>query len=419
MTFLEYYLKEENINIIKTISPEEALDIIQKARIGGKRAGEPLGAFPDSVDEPMAIIELPIDMIGDEEIANLKDASNPDRVMDYSKQTITTPIYAKRKRKSDGWYVMDGGHRVTAAILRGDKTIKAIVPISSLPDLKESSEIPLEIRRLKMLGWDVLTKRAKQLPKISDSEFPALNISDAVMDINSLLDMKGMYDEHRRVHYDAHRQEEMFGNYTLPEWFMLLKDISTNGLRNPIFLDVDANGDTKISEGNHRIHALKQLGYTQIPVEYSSKLKEKMSMTESPDPSNYNEILNRFNSVSEIVNSEDWDKLAFGYSSGEITNIPTKDLKIKWRQDYENAKEEIDTGSYKYKDAWDELPPIEVSLEKDKLYIEDGYHRYYYAKKHRIPEIKSEITIKSNPITALGFDSIDDLIHQWKRLKGK
>lgn len=162
MTFLEYYLNEEKINIIKTISPEEALEIVQKARIGGKRAGEPLGAFPDSVDEPMALIDLPIDMIGDEEIASLKDASNPDRVMDYSKQTITTPIYAKRKRKSDGWYVMDGGHRVTAAILRGDKTIKAIVPVSSLPDLKESSD-PSKYNEILILNSRIANRTTSRL----------------------------------------------------------------------------------------------------------------------------------------------------------------------------------------------------------------------------------------------------------------
>jgi len=135
MNFLEYYLKEESsqqIKILKIVDPSEALDIIQKARVGGKRKGEAVGSFPDSVKEPMAIIELPIADIGAEEIETLKSASNPERVLDYSKQKIDVPIYAKRLRRSNGWYVEDGGHRVTAAILRGDKIIKAIVPVSSI-----------------------------------------------------------------------------------------------------------------------------------------------------------------------------------------------------------------------------------------------------------------------------------------------
>jgi len=281
MNFLEYYLKEESlqqIKILKILGPDEALDIIQKARVGGKRKGEAVGSFRDEVTEPMAIIDLPIADIGDEEIETLKSASNPDRVRDYSKQIIDAPIYAIRKKRSNGWYVSDGGHRVTAAILRGDTTIKTIVPVSSLPsDIKE----------------------------------------------------------------------------------------------------------------------------------------------QSADPSEHNKILMGFNSISEIVKSEAWDKLAFGFESGAILNIPTKDLKVKYRQDYDNAKDEIESGAYKYKDAWDDLPPIEVALEKGKLYIEDGYHRYYYAKKNKIPSIRSEVTIKMNPITTLGFKSIDDLIHQWERLKGK
>jgi ParB-like chromosome segregation protein Spo0J len=55
--------------------------------------------------------------------------SDSDRVNEYSKLNIDTPIYAFKPRKTNEWYVSDGGHRVTAALQRGDKTIPAIVPL--------------------------------------------------------------------------------------------------------------------------------------------------------------------------------------------------------------------------------------------------------------------------------------------------
>ena len=121
-------------------------------------------------------------------------------------------------------------------------------------------------------------------------------------------------------------------------------------------------------------------------------IKEDASAVQQYDP-----ILKSFNSISELLHSNVWDKMAFGYASDDIAEIPTKLLKIKYRQDYDNAKDEIDSKMYTYKDTWQDLPPIDVSIENGLPYIEDGYHRYYYAKLHRIPTIKSQVTIKSNP----------------------
>jgi hypothetical protein len=132
----------------------------------------------------------------------------------------------------------------------------------------------------------------------------------------------------------------------------------------------------------------------------------------------YDELLKSFPTISALLHSDEWDRMAFGYTPYEVVEIPTKALKVKYPQDYSIAKDEIDSGIYKYKDAWEDLPPIEVSIEEGLPYIDDGYHRYYYAKKNKIPAIKSLITIKSNPFAKLGISNVDDLINRWKFLTG-
>ncbi len=93
---------------------------------------------------------------------------------------------------------------------------------------------------------------------------------DDFISIREALRMKGLSGEKRdwRLHPTI---GAMFGNYTMEEWYSFVKDIAENGLKNPIFLDKDEYGDYKISEGNHRVQALKQLGYDKVPVEYAKR----------------------------------------------------------------------------------------------------------------------------------------------------
>jgi hypothetical protein len=51
------------------------------------------------------------------------------------------------------------------------------------------------------------------------------------------------------------------------EWEDFKKDISENGIRDPIFITVDHNGAALISEGNHRIDAAVEVGLENVPVE--------------------------------------------------------------------------------------------------------------------------------------------------------
>ena len=107
-----------------------------------------------------------------------------------------------------------------------------------------------------------LVKKENSPIPIEKSKFK--NEPDTYMDIKDVLKMTGEYDEKRKTSYDVDKGN-MFGNYTFAEWYLFLKDIAINGIREPIFIIKN-----KISEGNHRVQALKQLGYKKVPVEITN-----------------------------------------------------------------------------------------------------------------------------------------------------
>jgi hypothetical protein len=60
-----------------------------------------------------------------------------------------------------------------------------------------------------------------------------------------------------------------------------------------------------------------------------------------------------------------------------------------------------------------DLTLIDVMYKKGKFHILDGHHRYGYAKELGIKKILVLVKeIADNPITEMGFDSIDELIEQ-------
>lgn len=100
---------------------------------------------------------------------------------------------------------------------------------------------------------------------------------DEYLSAREVKELGGLYDEKRQWRMDK-KIGAMFGNYTMEEWYEFVKDIAINGLKNPIFIDKNEYGDLKVSEGNHRVQALRQLGYKKIPVIYSSLAKEKQKI---------------------------------------------------------------------------------------------------------------------------------------------
>lgn len=114
-------------------------------------------------------------------------------------------------------------------------------------------------------------------------------------------------------------------------------------------------------------------------------------------------------SPSEIIHYP-WDKIAFGFSIGDTITIPLNKLKVKYKDDMLNTEGSMK--SYFKGTPFNDLPLIQVSYDKGKFYIEDGHHRYVYAKQLKLKNIQVEVeNIKDNPILALGLDSVDNLIN--------
>jgi len=112
---------------------------------------------------------------------------------------------------------------------------------------------------------------------------------------------------------------------------------------------------------------------------------------------------------SKEIAMYDWDKLAFGFRVGDIITLPISKIRVKYKDDMLNT-----SGSMKdyFKSiSYSDLPPIEVSYEKGEFFIEDGHHRYVYAKQLGLKDIPVYIDdIKDNSILALGFNGTDDII---------
>lgn len=113
------------------------------------------------------------------------------------------------------------------------------------------------------------------------------------------------------------------------------------------------------------------------------------------------------------------DRLAHGFSEGDIKTIQPKLLKIRWVDDLENVKWEINKSELKPK-QWafkvDLSEPIDVSYwEDDKhnigFYIEDGHHRYMAAKILNKP-LNVNLKIKVNPIKTIAPNMGYDEFHR-------
>jgi len=117
------------------------------------------------------------------------------------------------------------------------------------------------------------------------------------------------------------------------------------------------------------------------------------------------------------------DKMAFGFSEDEIKTLEPNQLNIKWKDDWNNVKEEVQNSGLS-KTAWAKKinlsEPIEVSYKKGKFWVEDGHHRTFAAKVLKKP-LNISLSIEENPIIAMGYDSYDkfmiDLFNKVKSMK--
>lgn len=121
--------------------------------------------------------------------------------------------------------------------------------------------------------------------------------------------------------------------------------------------------------------------------------------------------VSKFNSDEELLRSggisiNALDRAAFGFADSDIKTLMPNQLKIKWKQDWENVKyEQLNSGLSKlqYAKRINLSEPIDVVYEKGNFYVDDGHHRLFAAKVLKVP-LNVNLTIEESPLKHLGYD---------------
>lgn len=123
--------------IASAISPEDAAPLLSKIRAGDERSKNKGDQRPEPVLRPVVLARVPIASLPERVIQQLRETTSAERVKGYAAQKIDTPAILTALRSGDGFGVSDGGHRIMAAIARGDTHIPAFVPVGSYELLKK------------------------------------------------------------------------------------------------------------------------------------------------------------------------------------------------------------------------------------------------------------------------------------------
>jgi len=142
------------------LPPEKAERVVASVRAGrhdSKNKG--VNGGREFIKEPLVPVRLPLSLFDEEYRQFIRESTNPDRVEAYSKIRIHEPVYAMPPRRSaTSWHVSDGGHRLMAALRRGDTSINAMVPLSSRESLTGVS--------LSMFPFDIALDRFSEVQKM-------------------------------------------------------------------------------------------------------------------------------------------------------------------------------------------------------------------------------------------------------------
>jgi hypothetical protein len=135
--------KRDSEVVFYPLTHEEARERMTKAWYGpfGKHAGETVPpGFDPAGNEPgeWAWVAIPLDWIAPNERGERYDGTvDIDRAMRYAEAKIEAEVTLGYRGNGAWARVIDGGHRVSAARIRGDKTIPAIMKMRSLKALLE------------------------------------------------------------------------------------------------------------------------------------------------------------------------------------------------------------------------------------------------------------------------------------------
>lgn len=103
------------------------------------------------------------------------------------------------------------------------------------------------------------------------------------------------------------------------------------------------------------------------------------------------------------ISTDALDRAAFGFAASDVTQLTPKEIKIKWKDDYEGVKWEIARSGKsprKWASGVDLGSPVEVSYEGGKFVLEDGHHRWWAAKILN-KTLPVELEIKDSAIAKL------------------
>ena len=125
-----------------TIPADQAEQLVAKIRAGNATSKNKGSLSPEGRTPPLVLTEIPLSLFTPDTRQFIDETTDKARVVRYAGQKIDTPIYAQPKRPGKfggtGWQINDGGHRLMAAIQRGDTTIPALVPASAYDVLHPS-----------------------------------------------------------------------------------------------------------------------------------------------------------------------------------------------------------------------------------------------------------------------------------------
>jgi len=156
------------------IEPKEAVKLIQSIRAGDERSKRKGEVFKNAdTEKNVGTLEKRVINLSDfseETLDYLRQSTDADRVEKYARQKIDTPVYLKINAKGN-LIISDGGHRILAAIGRGDKTINALVTVEKtivkdgLPVGEEVSKLPFpKVKKVIAEGELPTGKEATRLP---------------------------------------------------------------------------------------------------------------------------------------------------------------------------------------------------------------------------------------------------------------
>lgn len=132
----------ENNPLVRPSAAEESRQEVERIRAGDKNSkNKGIVYNPEQPTGELKKVNFPLGALDPKYVQFLRDSTDEDRVNRYASEVPKAPVYI-RPNKAGKLLVNDGGHRVIAAIQRGDKTVPALIPAGLEVPLSSEPELP-------------------------------------------------------------------------------------------------------------------------------------------------------------------------------------------------------------------------------------------------------------------------------------